>query len=375
MLLPNGSRDDIGAVVSSRHQVLETFRKIITMRGYVEISTPVVEYAHTFTNEHVDMKLKNMLKWFNAEGEIEVLRPDWTTAIARALAKQDHPNKKWAYQGAVFQRDKPGIENRQVGIEIVNMPTLLGESECLMLAETLLKEMGIHSYLIELGHSEIFKELTKELHLTVDQIEKLRQAMHDKRKDEVYQFACQHGDKEIAAELTDLVDAFGSFDVIEHYEKRWKQRPQLLVIIQHLRKLALLLQACGVEDVIVDLGRVKNLPYYSGTMFRGFLKENGATCFSGGRYDELYRQFDMQASAVGLAFDVDILAEKIIAPERKKRCCIVASDNTLAAAEKIRREHEAYIVDIQYTLPKKGHHYDLVLQIDEQFDVREVKEK
>lgn len=375
MLLPNGSRDDIGAVVSSRHQVFETFRKVMMMRGYTEISTPVVEYAHTFTNEHVDMKLKNMLKWFNAEGEIEVLRPDWTTAIARALAKQDRANKKWAYQGAVFQRDKLGIENRQVGIEIVNLPILLGESECLLLAETFLKEMGIHSYLIELGHSEIFKELTKELHLTADQIEKLRQAMHDKRKDEVYQFASQNGNQEIAAELTELVDAFGSFDVIDHYEKRWKQRPELLSIIQHLKKLALLLQACGVEEVIVDLGRVKNLPYYSGAMFRGFLKENGAACFSGGRYDELYRQFGIQASAVGLALDVDVLAEKIAAPERKKRCCIVASDHTLAAAEKVRRDYEAYIVDIQYALPEKGHHYDLVLQIDEQLEVREVKEK
>ena len=66
-----------------------------------------------------------------------------------------------------------------------------------------------------------------------------------------------------------------------------------------------MLQSMGETDIIVDLGRVKNLPYYSGMMFRGFLKENGATCYSGGRYDKLYEQFEQSISAVGLAFDAE----------------------------------------------------------------------
>ena len=126
MLLPAGSKDEMGLAVSNRFHVLEMFRKAVIGRGYNEISTPVLEYASTFTNENVDMKLQNMLKWFDSEGEIEVLRPDWTTAIARALSTQEKQPQKWAYQGSIFQRNKPGVEYHQAGVEIIHMPAAYG---------------------------------------------------------------------------------------------------------------------------------------------------------------------------------------------------------------------------------------------------------
>ena len=99
---------------------------MITLRGIREIYTPVIEYASTFTNDHVDMKLQNMMKWFNSEGEIEVLRPDWTTAIARALSTQEKKPQKWAYLGSVFKRNMPGVEYHQAGVEFIHLPKLDG---------------------------------------------------------------------------------------------------------------------------------------------------------------------------------------------------------------------------------------------------------
>lgn len=74
MFLPSGSKDMLGSRVSRQNQVFETFRQVVTLRGYQEIATPVVEYASTFTNEYVGMPLQNMLKWFNSDGDIEVLK-------------------------------------------------------------------------------------------------------------------------------------------------------------------------------------------------------------------------------------------------------------------------------------------------------------
>ncbi|MFK4998318.1 ATP phosphoribosyltransferase regulatory subunit [Bacillus sp. N9] len=127
MFLPAGSKDEMGLLVSSRFHVIERFRKVATLRGYNEISTPVIEYASTFTNEYVDMKLQNMMKWFNAEGEIEVLRPDWTTAIARALSNQEKYPQKWAYAGSIFKQNIPGVEHYQAGVEMIHMPELMGK--------------------------------------------------------------------------------------------------------------------------------------------------------------------------------------------------------------------------------------------------------
>lgn len=361
MFLPSGSQDEIGKQLSNRSLAYEKFSRVTTERNYKHISTPVVEYAETFTNPHAGMNLQNMLKWFDREGKIEVLRPDWTTAIARALIKQDPEQLKWAYQGSIFRSDKAGIESRQAGIEIIRTSVFLGESESLLTAIKYLNELQINDYVIELGHTGLFELLIGELNLNDNQYEKLRAAMHDKQIDEVYQLAKSAGSTQVAEELVRLVEAYGTIDIIDDFLSYWEDNPELTSILHHLKKLAGLLKESKAE-VLVDLGRVKNLPYYCGTMFRGFLKENGATCFSGGRYDRLYDQFNQEISAVGLAFDVDVLAEQLPAPAEKEKLCIIASESSHAYAEELRSKYPEYITEIRYGLPE-NHNFDRVLKL------------
>ncbi|GGM37760.1 ATP phosphoribosyltransferase regulatory subunit [Paraliobacillus quinghaiensis] len=362
MFLPAGSQDEIGNKLDNRAKAYEIFREVVRSRNYKAISTPVVEYANTFINEHVGMKLHAMLKWFNREGEIEVLRADWTTAIARALVNQHPGQLKWSYQGSVFRNDKDGTESRQAGIEIIRTEPFLGESESLFTAVTYLNELGIEDYLIELGHTGIFEELTAPLNLERTEEEQLRQAMHDKRRDVVEEIATAKGHPIVAKRLTQVIDAYGTLDEIEKYQTLWADNPRLKAILDHLGQLVNVLQGLGIQEVLVDLGRVKNLPYYCGTMFRGYLKQNGATCFSGGRYDKLYEQFNEKISAVGLAFDVDVLANQLDTVDKKETVCIIASVETHVFAERLRTSYPDSIVDIQYTLPEQ-HDYDKIVKI------------
>lgn len=364
----------MGPAVSNRFSVMEKFRKVVTLRGYEMISTPVVEYASTFTNDYVNMKLQNMLKWFNSEGEIEVLRPDWTTAIARALSSQEATPQKWAYQGSIFRTDRPGMECNQAGIEILHMPLLMGESESLLMAHSFLKEMGMEDYVIELGHANIYESLVSNLQFAKDDAEKLHQAMHDKKKDEVYHIVLNNGGKEAAAELAALVDAYGDIGIIDEYEKRWKDQEHLLQILEQMKKVAHILKASGSGDILVDLGRVKNLPYYSGMMYRGFLKKNGGVCFSGGRYDKLYDRYGQNVSAAGLAFDLDILAEQYEEENTKQRICIIANMDTIVYAEKLRKSYENCIVDVQLDAANTKN-YDKVVEIQFNDGKYEVLEK
>ncbi|WP_233269728.1 ATP phosphoribosyltransferase regulatory subunit [Heyndrickxia camelliae] len=362
MFLPSGSQDEFGNVVSNRNMVCEVFRDIIANRGFVEISTPLVEYASTFTNRYVGMELQNLLKWFNRNGEIEVLRPDWTSAIARALVRLKSKQKKWAYQGSVFREDQPGIEKRQIGIEIIQTPEILGESECLFLAKELLEKLNINEYAVELGHTDIFEELTKSLKLPAAEKQRLRVAMHNKRKDEVFAIVTQYGDENLATELVFLIGAYGSIDILKEYEHRWAENAKLSAILQHLNRIITILKEVNIHEIMVDLGRVKNLPYYSGIMFRGYSSDNGDLCFSGGRYDKLYDQFETNMSAIGLAFDVDILANKMGIASKRERIGIVATDDTLAFAERYRSKCKESIVEIVYEVDPSVP-YDKVLLV------------
>jgi len=234
--------------------------------------------------------------------------------------------------------------------------------------------LGIHDYVIELGHTELYESLVAGLQLAKEDAERLRQAMHDKRKDEVYQIAINNGDKETAQELAALVDAYGGIEVILEYEERWKGREELLHILGEMKQVAQIIKESNHANVLVDLGRVKNLPYYSGMMYRGFLKKTGTVCFSGGRYDKLYDRYGGNVSAAGLAFDVDVLAEQYEETEAKKKICILATPETLVYAEKIRQSYENDIVDVQ-TEVDDLHKYDTVIEIKHTDGKYEVLEK
>ncbi|CQR47582.1 ATP phosphoribosyltransferase regulatory subunit [Paraliobacillus sp. PM-2] len=365
MFLPEGSQDETGLILDKKAKATELFRKVAITRGFKAISTPVVEYATTFTNPHVGMKLHSLLKWFNREGEIEVLRADWTTAIARALITQQSTQTKWFYEGSVFRNDKDGIESKQAGIEMIRTEPFLGEAESVLTAVAYLNELGITNYLIELGHTGIFEELTASLSLDEKTESCLREAMHDKRKDIVYDIALNHGSPEKAAQLTQLIDAYGTVEELKKYQSIWKDNQRLSNIFSHLMDLAKVIESSGVGEVLIDLGRVKNLPYYCGTMFRGYLKEKGESCFSGGRYDKLYEQFDEKVSAVGLAFDLDVLAKHFKNQQSKEKICILASIETHVKAETLRTLYPNALVDIQYEI-KNRDNYDKIINVDNQ---------
>lgn len=362
MLLPLGSMDEWDTKVKNRQKVLQVFQNIVTNRGFKGINTPVVEYAATYTHSSVGIKLEDMMKWFNTQGEIEVLRPDWTIAIARALVSQKSPYKKWAYQGPIYQLQQPGLEKMQAGVEVIDSPELLGEMECLLLAVTLIKDLKVGPVLIELGHTGIFDDFVQDLPLNNVHMEKLKQAMYAKRKDEVYSLVLEHSSAEKAREFASLVDTYGSYELLDHYKKVWLAHPRRLLVIEHLQKVADILKACGVEDVIIDLGQVKQMPYYSGTIFRGFLKMDGTTCFSGGRYDQLYHHFGKKMSGVGLAFDVDALAEKMIEPSKQEIICVIATEETLSFAEQLRSQFQDAVLDIRFSVDDQAQ-YDKILYL------------
>lgn len=350
MFLPDGSQDQIGKILLKKQHVYQIFNDVAVSRGFKAIETPVIEYADTFTNPHVGMPFQQLLKWFDREGAIEVLRPDWTTAIARALMKLNPKESKWFYQGSVFTQDKDGIESRQAGIEMIRTAPIEGEIETLCFAIDYLSAVDVSDYVIELGHTGIYETMIAPLSLTPDEETKLRQAMHDKRQDVVKDLT--QNNTRVQQQLLDLIDAYGDVSILDRYKVKYQDDDTIVTIIKELTQLVNVLEQLGIDQTIVDLGRVKQLPYYSGTMFRGYLTTSGEECFSGGRYDKLYQQFNQSIQAIGLAFDVDVLAGSVQV-EEPSRVAIIASEETHVLAELKRRTMTDKIVDVVYSEPNE----------------------
>ena len=78
--------------------------------------------------------------------------------------------------------------------------------------------------------------------------------------------------------------------------------------LEGLRRLSRELERRGVADrVIFDLGLVRELGYYTGSVFEVYDPAVGFTLGGGGRYDDLLGRFGRPLPAVGFALGVDRL--------------------------------------------------------------------
>jgi ATP phosphoribosyltransferase regulatory subunit len=83
-----------------------------------------------------------------------------------------------------------------------------------------------------------------------------------------------------------------------------------------MRMVHELLEPGVAERVILDLGLVRSLGYYTGAVFEVYDPALGAPIGGGGRYDELLGRFGRPLPAVGFALGIDRLHIALAGEER-----------------------------------------------------------
>jgi ATP phosphoribosyltransferase regulatory subunit len=67
-----------------------------------------------------------------------------------------------------------------------------------------------------------------------------------------------------------------------------------------------------LEKAMIDFGLVHQAEYYSSLIFRGYISSAGEPVLSGGRYDELFKDFGESLPATGFGINVDQLASRLL---------------------------------------------------------------
>ena len=87
---------------------------------------------------------------------------------------------------------------------------------------------------------------------------------------------------------------------------------RVLGAIAYLRRLYQALDEAGYGDrIMIDLGLVHEMDYYTGIMFRGYIGGAGAAILAGGRYNALCAKFGRDLPAGGFGIDVESVAESL----------------------------------------------------------------
>jgi histidyl-tRNA synthetase len=148
-----GTQDIFGPDAEAFGFVVETFERVRKLYRFRRVEMPVFEKTAVFSRslgETTDVVSKEMYSFEDRGGESLTLRPEFTAGLARAYLTngwQQYAPVKLATHGPLFRYERPQKgryrQFHQIDAEIVGAAEPQADVELLVLADQLLKELGI----------------------------------------------------------------------------------------------------------------------------------------------------------------------------------------------------------------------------------------
>lgn len=148
-----GTQDIFGAEAEAFARVVETFEKVRKLYRFRRTEMPVFEKTAVFSRslgETTDVVSKEMYSFDDRGGESLTLRPEFTAGLARAYLTngwQQFAPLKVATHGPLFRYERPQKgryrQFHQIDAEIIGAAEPQADVELLVMADQLLKELGI----------------------------------------------------------------------------------------------------------------------------------------------------------------------------------------------------------------------------------------
>lgn len=349
---PTGVKDYLPEAVAKLRGIEFRVLECMEKWGYSQIITPTLEFYDT-VGVASSTEDKKMFKLLDQNGRTLVLRPDITAPIARvvsSLMKEEAFPLRLSYHANVFRafEEEAGRESEffQTGAELVGDGSSEADAEVIALAIAALQAAGVEDFKIALGHTGFLTGLFHETLTGRGREQKvlkdcLLNRDHVGYRQQLRGFALEASQER---ELEAILRLRGGEEIC-HQARRLTENTLAQDSIRHLCEIYEVLGAYGVsQHVLIDLTMIGNFSYYTGMTFEGYAADLGFPVVSGGRYDNLLRQFGRHAPATGFALKTTRILE--VAKERpdspRQVLVLYTKDRReegLQAAKRLREEH------------------------------------
>lgn len=310
---PNGVNDILSDECVVKREIEETIQSVFLSSGYREVETPMFEYYDCYIGRSGQISQETLFKFFDEQGRVLVLRPDFTTSIARMAATKEQNTPKplrYMYTGSVFRAEHTeGARRReftQSGIELIGSASPAADAEVIALAIEGLMAVGVEEMTMEIGQVAFFNGLAEQAGLTKDAAESLRERIDSKDvvgiREILKDLKMDDNIKKLVEELPYL---FGDITILDRARVDGLNKTSKAAL-DNLEDIYNLLCDYGFEKYIsIDLGMLQSIDYYTGSIFKCYTHGVGFPVCAGGRYDNLIENFGLKAEAVGVAIGVN----------------------------------------------------------------------
>jgi len=312
--IPDGMRYYFSREARLRRYVEDTAMSVFDGWSYEEITTPTVDYYALFERGMGRQEAHRAFRFTDADGRLLALRPDVTSAVARAaatlFAARPRP-LRLCYIAPVFRQHPPSHaewrrESSQIGCELIGAGNDVADMEVLAIAVEVIQQLGLQSqYCIALNNAEVFNGVAASLALDDDARAQMRKLIDIRDSAELEAFLAPYTSPSERASFARLTQLSGKGETLKE-AGRVITNKRSRAALDSLQSLWRVIESLDLTDHFeIDLGDVSGLDYYTGLTFKIYLNGAGTRVGSGGRYDHLTANFGKSEPAVGFVLDLD----------------------------------------------------------------------
>ena len=275
-----GFREFFPDACAQRNYLFMHWRDAARTYGFVEYEGPVLEPTELYRRKSGDEIVKQLFHFTDAGGREVAMRPETTPSLARmAAAKHKELRKpiKWFQIGSCFRYERAqkgrGREFYQFNCDILGEPSIAADADLVAMAIDTMCSLGFREgdFVVRLSDRNVWPDFLEKSGIAAENLSAFLQVI-DKMEREKPAVT----EERLGALGTSraAVDAF-----IAGQGADWAPLQALLAD----------LGARGLSGFVkVDLGIVRGLAYYTGTVFEIFDISKGMRAVAGGgRYDQL----------------------------------------------------------------------------------------
>lgn len=366
---PKGTRDFYPEDMVMREHIFSAWQSTCHRFGFESFDGPLFEHLDVYTQKSGE-GIEEQLYAFEDKAERRIaLRPELTPTLARMVAARGSSLKKpvrWYSIPRLFRYEKMQRgrlrEFFQLNMDILGIEDMTADAELIAAAAGMMQDLGFDQsdFHIHISSRTLLEELFLNAGVDRNALGAIYTLLDKRDKIPAEAFAAELTaivpDSAVKANVQTVLAA-RSLDAISKIDNSVNSYSEL-------RRLFALLSNLGAADMAeFDIGIVRGLAYYTGTVFEIFDTRRSLRAIAGGgRYDNLVGLYGGPATpAVGFAAgDVvlgELMKDKGIAPAQGARSDIYLvgidsawPETVMAQAARFRREG----ISTEYALKGTG---------------------
>lgn len=321
---PKGTRDFYPDQMAWQNHLLDTWRRVSIRNGFEQVDGPIFELLDLYKVKSGEGIVSELFHFQDRGGRDLAIRPEFTPTLARMVAAKAHALPKpikWFSVSNFCRAERPQRgrlrEFRQWNVDVLGVDSPIADAEILLTAVDLFRELGLSNkhVRIKISHRQTVRHILNRVGVADEKILEAFDLLDRRDKLTPEQFAASA--KKLGLDQA-RVERFEQTcrrkypaGDLDHLRRSIGMNEQL----HDLESLDEQLQTFGIADWCeYDLGIVRGLAYYTGTVFEMY-EMNGAerAMAGGGRYDQLIELFGGPPMAgVGLGMGDVVLSNVLI---------------------------------------------------------------